>query len=49
MPNFIEADEGIMRLRDTYGMEKFARLVELKKKWDPGNLFRMNQNIDPSA
>jgi FAD/FMN-containing dehydrogenase len=49
MPNFISADEGIMRLRDTYGEEKFERLVALKRKWDPDNVFRMNQNIDPAG
>ena len=49
LPNFIQADEGDMRLRDIYGEEKYARLLELKKKWDPDNLFRLNQNIDPSA
>jgi FAD/FMN-containing dehydrogenase len=49
MPNFIGADEGIMRLRDTYGEEKYDRLVELKRKWDPDNLFRLNQNIAPAG
>jgi FAD/FMN-containing dehydrogenase len=49
LPNFIAADEGIMRLRDSYGEKKFAQLVALKQKWDPDNLFRLNQNIDPSA
>jgi Berberine and berberine like. len=24
-----------------------ARLVEAKRKWDPDNLFRVNQNIRP--
>jgi hypothetical protein len=24
------------------------RLVALKDKWDPGNLFRVNQNIEPA-
>jgi FAD/FMN-containing dehydrogenase len=49
MPNFIAADEGIMRLRDSYGEEKYERLVGLKRKWDPDNLFRLNQNIDPAG
>jgi FAD/FMN-containing dehydrogenase len=48
-PNFIEPDEGFDRVRASYGEDKFARLVELKRKWDPDNLFRLNQNIDPAA
>jgi FAD/FMN-containing dehydrogenase len=36
------------RVRDAYGHEKYERLVALKDKYDPGNLFRMNQNIEPS-
>ena len=42
--NFIEPDEGD-RLRHSYGEEKYARLVEAKLRWDPENLFRLNQNI----
>jgi hypothetical protein len=29
--------------------EQWTRLVELKKKYDPTNLFRLNQNIDPHS
>ena len=47
-PNFIAADEGSARLRSSYGPEKYERLVALKRKWDPDNLFRLNQNIDPA-
>ncbi|NOV24272.1 FAD-binding oxidoreductase [Cupriavidus necator] len=39
-------DEGKDRVRAAYG-ENYARLVEIKRKYDPDNLFRMNQNIDP--
>jgi FAD/FMN-containing dehydrogenase len=36
------------RVPAAYG-ENYRRLVELKTKWDPANLFRMNHNIQPSA
>jgi FAD/FMN-containing dehydrogenase len=44
-----EADEGADRVKSAYGAEKHARLVALKEKYDPTNLFRLNQNIKPSA
>ena len=40
--NFIPDDEE--RVPNAYG-ENLARLKELKKKFDPKNLFRVNQNI----
>jgi hypothetical protein len=49
LPNFIEPDEGVARLRASYGEDKYARLVELKHKWDPDNVFRLNQNIAPAG
>lgn len=45
--NFL-GDEGTDRVRHAYGGETFARLRELKKSWDPTNVFRLNQNIPPS-
>lgn len=44
--NFLDADEGADRIRAAYG-PSYPRLVELKKKYDPTNFFRMNQNIRP--
>jgi len=39
-------DEGQERVRATYG-DNYKRLVEIKRKYDPDNIFRINQNIDP--
>ena len=45
--NFI-GDEGQDRVEAGFGPAKYARLRELKAKWDPTNLFRHNQNIPPA-
>ena len=42
------ADEGAARVREAYGEATYSRLVTLKRKYDPGNLFRLNQNIPPT-
>jgi FAD/FMN-containing dehydrogenase len=46
--NFL-MDEGQERVRQAYGREKYERLVALKARLDPDNVFRMNQNIAPPA
>jgi hypothetical protein len=39
-------EEGEDRIRATYG-KNYARLAKIKKRYDPTNLFRVNQNIKP--
>ncbi len=46
--NFMMEDEGEGRIKASYG-DNFERLGALKRKFDPSNLFRVNQNIAPSA
>jgi FAD/FMN-containing dehydrogenase len=46
--NYMSADASADRVRATFGEAKYARLRELKKKYDPDNLFRFNQNIPPA-
>lgn len=46
--NFL-GDEGADRVRHAYGEDTFARLQALKRRWDPDNVFRLNQNIPPAA
>jgi FAD/FMN-containing dehydrogenase len=41
-------DEGEDRVKATYG-ENYRRLAEIKAKYDPANLFRVNQNIKPAG
>ncbi|HEX4189072.1 MAG TPA: FAD-binding oxidoreductase [Solirubrobacteraceae bacterium] len=35
--------------RSSYGAETYARLLALKREYDPTNVFRLNQNIEPNA
>ncbi|MEP6988404.1 MAG: BBE domain-containing protein, partial [Chloroflexota bacterium] len=41
-------DEGQERVKAAY-KDNYARLVEIKTKYDPTNLFRVNQNIRPAT
>ncbi len=46
--NFLES-EGEARIRSAYPGGTYERLAEIKRRYDPSNLFRMNQNIRPSV
>jgi len=45
--NFL-GDEGASRVREAYGDAKYERLTGLKDRWDPTNVFRVNQNVPPT-
>ncbi len=46
--NFLE-NEGADRVREAYPPATYARLADIKRRYDPENLFRFNQNIPPRA
>ena len=41
------SDEGPAETRAIYGDAKLARLAQLKRAWDPDNVFRLNHNVQP--
>jgi hypothetical protein len=45
--NFMMDDEGDARVKASFG-DNYSRLAALKKKYDPANLFHVNQNIRPA-
>jgi hypothetical protein len=45
--NFVN-DEGPERIHDIYPDETLRRLAEIKRRYDPTNLFRRNQNVSPA-
>ena len=46
--NFL-GDEGGTRVREAYPGPTWDRLAEVKRRYDPDNLFRLNQNVPPAA
>ena len=45
--NFLGGDEAPERVREAYGDSVYDRLVDVKTKYDPDNVFHHNQNICP--
>jgi FAD/FMN-containing dehydrogenase len=46
--NFL-GDEGEGRIREAYPEPTWTRLAEIKSRYDPDNLFRLNQNVPPAG
>ena len=45
--NYMQADEPTERVRAAFGDGAFGRLQALKRRYDPDNVLRRNQNIPP--
>jgi FAD/FMN-containing dehydrogenase len=45
----LTSEDGDERVRSAFAPAKYARLVELKNRWDPENLLRFNKNIRPTV
>ena len=46
--NFLE-EEGADRVREAYPPRTYERLAAIKRRYDPDNLFRLNQNVPPAG
>lgn len=46
--NYMQADEPVERVRAAFGAESFERLQALKRRYDPDNVLRRNQNVPPA-
>jgi FAD/FMN-containing dehydrogenase len=50
LPNFLAGPHvTVDDVRTAYGEQLWPRLVDLKRLWDPDNVFRFNQNIPPEG
>jgi FAD/FMN-containing dehydrogenase len=46
--NFLTEEEGDVRIQAAY-RDNYQRLIEIKRRWDPDNMFQINKNISPHA
>jgi FAD/FMN-containing dehydrogenase len=46
--NYLADDASSAEVASAYGPRRFERLVALKNRYDPSNVFRFNANIAPS-
>jgi FAD/FMN-containing dehydrogenase len=46
--NYMQGDEPLERVRAAFGAETFERLREIKRRYDPENVLRFNQNVPPA-
>jgi hypothetical protein len=46
--NFLDSDDDTHRIHEAYGDANYTRLVEVKTKYDPENVFRNSKNIQPA-
>ena len=46
--NHLAGDDSATKVRASYG-SNYERLAEIKAKYDPGNLFRLNPNVQPGS
>ncbi len=46
--NYMQGDEPVERVRAAFGAEAFERLQAVKRRYDPANVLRFNQNVPPA-
>jgi hypothetical protein len=46
--NYLAGDASSDEVASAYGRQRFERLVALKNRYDPSNMFRFNSNIPPT-